>query len=137
MRFGLIGCGAWGTQHARAIAKAPGAQLAAIAEQSEQNRASAKTAYPAAAMYANYREMLQQEKLEVVFPPPAPPRPPPPTVTVPPLPPPSRGAVVPVFQPPPSATMLPKLTFPPVPPGPPGTQQYLGSLDRFRLRGRK
>jgi myo-inositol 2-dehydrogenase / D-chiro-inositol 1-dehydrogenase len=66
VRFGLLGCGAWGSQHARAIAQAPGAQLAAIAEQSEANRASAQKTYPAAKLYSDYHEMLQREKLEVV-----------------------------------------------------------------------
>ena len=47
VRFGLVGCGAWGSQHARAIAKTPGAQLAAIAEPSELNRATAKADHPA------------------------------------------------------------------------------------------
>ena len=66
VRFGLIGCGAWGSQHARAIAKTPGAQFAAIAEPSEPNRAAAQAAHPGAAFYADYREMLQREKLDVV-----------------------------------------------------------------------
>ena len=35
MRFGLIGYGLWGRHHAAAIAKAPGAELAAIACASE------------------------------------------------------------------------------------------------------
>jgi myo-inositol 2-dehydrogenase/D-chiro-inositol 1-dehydrogenase len=66
VRFGLVGCGAWGSQHARAIAKTPGTQFAAIAEQSEQNRAAAQAAHPGAAIYADYQEMLRKEKLEVV-----------------------------------------------------------------------
>ena len=66
VRFGLIGCGAWGSQHAKAIAKAPGAQLAAIAERSEENRAAAKAAHPQAAIYDDYPQMLAKEKLEVV-----------------------------------------------------------------------
>ncbi len=66
VRFGLIGCGAWGSHHARAIAKTSGAQLAAIAEHSEQNRATAQATHPEVAVYADYREMLRREKLEVV-----------------------------------------------------------------------
>jgi myo-inositol 2-dehydrogenase/D-chiro-inositol 1-dehydrogenase len=66
VRFGLIGCGAWGSQHARAIAKTPGADLAAIAEKSEQNLATARAAYPQANGYADYREMLEKEKPEAV-----------------------------------------------------------------------
>jgi myo-inositol 2-dehydrogenase / D-chiro-inositol 1-dehydrogenase len=66
VRFGLIGCGAWGSQHARAIAKTPGATLAAIAEPSDTNRATAQAAHPQARFYSDYREMLAQEKLEAV-----------------------------------------------------------------------
>jgi myo-inositol 2-dehydrogenase / D-chiro-inositol 1-dehydrogenase len=64
--FGLIGCGAWGSQHARAIAKTPGARLAAVAEPSAQARAAAQAAYPGAAFYSDYREMLDREDLEIV-----------------------------------------------------------------------
>ncbi len=66
VRFGLVGCGAWGSQHARAIAKTPGAQLVAVAEPSAQARAAAQATYPTAKFYADYREMLQRENLEVV-----------------------------------------------------------------------
>lgn len=66
VRFGLIGCGAWGSQHARAIAKTPSVQFAAIAEQSDANRAAAQAAHPGVAVYADYHEMLQREQLEVV-----------------------------------------------------------------------
>ncbi len=65
VRFGLIGCGAWGTQHASAIAKTPGAELAAIADSSEQNLEAARAAYGKAAIYADYRQMLTGEKLDV------------------------------------------------------------------------
>ena len=58
VRFGLVGCGAWGSQHARAIAKTPGAQLAAIAEPSDPARAAAQAQHPGAAVYADYRQML-------------------------------------------------------------------------------
>jgi len=66
LRFGLIGCGAWGSHHARVIAKTNGAQLAAIAERSEENRAAAQANHPTATVYADYREMLQREKLDAV-----------------------------------------------------------------------
>ncbi len=66
VRFGLIGCGAWGSQHAKAIAKAPGAQLTAIAERFEQNRLAAQAAHPGAKIYDDYRQMLDKEKPEVV-----------------------------------------------------------------------
>ena len=72
VRFGLVGCGAWGSQHARAIAKTPGAQLAAIAEPSDSARAAAQAQHPGAAVYADYRQMLQREQLaaaDIVVPP--------------------------------------------------------------------
>src|SRR5512137_1439366 len=65
VRFGLVGCGAWGSQHARAIAKTPGARLAAVAEPSAQARAAAQSAYPGAKFYSDYREMLDRENVEV------------------------------------------------------------------------
>ncbi len=66
VRFGLIGCGAWGSHHARAIAKTAGAQLTAIAEHLEQNRTTAQASHPGVPIYADYREMLQREKLDAV-----------------------------------------------------------------------
>ncbi len=66
VRFGLIGFGAWGSHHARAIAKTPGAELAAIAARSEATRAAAREQFPAAQVYADYRELLAREQLDVV-----------------------------------------------------------------------
>jgi len=66
VRFGLVGCGAWGSQHARAIAKNPGADLAAVAEPSEAARTAAQAQYPGAAFHADYRVMLQRGQLEAV-----------------------------------------------------------------------
>lgn len=66
VRSGLIGCGAWGSHHARVIAATGGARLAALAEQSEESRASARASHPAVRLYSDYREMLDQEKLDVV-----------------------------------------------------------------------
>jgi myo-inositol 2-dehydrogenase/D-chiro-inositol 1-dehydrogenase len=66
VRFGLIGCGAWGSQHADAILKTPGAQLIAIAEPSSQNRTNAQIAYPTAAIYTSYAEMLTHEEPDVI-----------------------------------------------------------------------
>ena len=65
LRFGLIGCGAWGSHHARAIAKTAGARLAAVAEYSDKNRAAAQADHPAAVFYADYREMLRSERLDI------------------------------------------------------------------------
>jgi myo-inositol 2-dehydrogenase/D-chiro-inositol 1-dehydrogenase len=66
VRFGLIGFGAWGKFHAGAIAKAPGAELAAIAATSAATCAAAREAYPNAAVYDNYRELVQRNDLDVV-----------------------------------------------------------------------
>lgn len=66
VRFGLVGCGAWGRHHAAAIAKTPGAALTAIVDASEKNRADARAAHAAARVYADYGEMLAREQLEVV-----------------------------------------------------------------------
>jgi len=66
LRFGLIGCGAWGSHHARVIANTPGAQLAAIAERSDENRAAAQANHPAAKVYSDFHEMLRNEQLGAV-----------------------------------------------------------------------
>lgn len=66
IRVGLIGYGAWGSHHARVIANTKGAQLAAIAELSEPNRASAQTNHPDVPIFADYGEMLKREQPDVV-----------------------------------------------------------------------
>jgi myo-inositol 2-dehydrogenase/D-chiro-inositol 1-dehydrogenase len=66
IRFGLIGYGAWGTHHARAIASHPEACLAAIATRSESSQRAAQEAHPTAAIHADYRQMLLTEALDVV-----------------------------------------------------------------------
>ena len=43
VRFGLIGYGAWGAHHARALAATAGAELAAVAARSEQSQARRHT----------------------------------------------------------------------------------------------
>jgi len=66
VRFGLIGFGAWGSHHARAIAKTDGAELVAVAARSEATRAAAGEQHPAAAVYADYRQLLARDDLDVV-----------------------------------------------------------------------
>lgn len=66
LRFGLIGYGAWGGHHARAIAKTRDVQLVAIAARSEASRARAREEHPSAMVYADYHELLQREELDVV-----------------------------------------------------------------------
>ncbi|REK15793.1 MAG: gfo/Idh/MocA family oxidoreductase [Planctomycetota bacterium] len=66
IRFGLIGYGAWGGHHARAITSVEGAELAAICSRSDESRAQATADHPGARVYADYREMLDAESLDVV-----------------------------------------------------------------------
>ncbi len=66
VRFGLIGYGAWGSHHARAIAQTAGAELAAIAARSEQSRSAAREQHPGAHIHDDYRAMLRDEALDVV-----------------------------------------------------------------------
>ena len=66
IRFGLIGYGAWGSHHARAIAATEGAELVAIAARSEKTRATAQVDHPTAHIYEDYRTLLQREQLDVV-----------------------------------------------------------------------
>ncbi len=66
LRFGLIGCGLWGAHHAKAIERAPGAVLAAIAERSEESRTAAKAAHPDAAIYDDYRAVIERDDIDVV-----------------------------------------------------------------------
>lgn len=66
MRIGLVGYGAWGAQHAAAIAGTPGTQLAWIAAPSETSRAKAAAAYPEARLAADYREMLADPGIDMI-----------------------------------------------------------------------
>ena len=66
MRFGLIGYGLWGTHHAQAIAKAPGADLTAIACQSERTAAAARERFPDLAMHLGYQALLADPSVEAV-----------------------------------------------------------------------
>jgi myo-inositol 2-dehydrogenase/D-chiro-inositol 1-dehydrogenase len=66
VRFGLIGFGAWGRCHAEAIAKTPGAELAAIAARSPESCAAATQQFPAAQVYADYRDLLKQADLDLI-----------------------------------------------------------------------
>lgn len=66
VRFGLIGYGAWGIHHARAISAIPDATLAAIAEFRPEGRDQAASDHPQTALYADYRELLARESLDAV-----------------------------------------------------------------------
>lgn len=66
IRFGLIGYGAWGGHHARAITSVPGAELVAIAAHLEASCQRARADHPRAHIHPDYRAMLDQEQLDVV-----------------------------------------------------------------------
>lgn len=66
VRFGLIGFGAWGSHHARAIVESPGAELAGIAARSAESQAAARTAHPGVPVYGDYRELLADGSIEVI-----------------------------------------------------------------------
>lgn len=66
VRFGLIGYGAWGSHHARAIAQTAGAELTAVAAQSAATCEAARAAHPGAQVYDDYRALLARADLDVV-----------------------------------------------------------------------
>jgi len=66
LRFGLIGYGLWGTHHAEAIVKAPGAELVAIACQSEKTAAAARERFPDVPIHRDYRPLLADASIEAV-----------------------------------------------------------------------
>jgi myo-inositol 2-dehydrogenase/D-chiro-inositol 1-dehydrogenase len=66
VRFGLIGHGAWGSHHARAISLTDGAVLTAIAARSPATCAKAQADHPGVAVYDNYRALLTRADLDVV-----------------------------------------------------------------------
>lgn len=65
VRCGLIGYGAWGRHHARAIASAGDARLVAVCARSAESAAAARADYPQARVYSDYREMLAREELDL------------------------------------------------------------------------
>src|SRR5262249_54861787 len=66
VRFGLIGFGAWGQHHARAISECPTAELAAIVTRSQTNQSEARQRHPNAAISTGVAEMLARNDIEVV-----------------------------------------------------------------------
>jgi len=66
VRFGLIGFGAWGQHHARAISECPLAELAAIVARSPDNQAEARRRHPTATVVAEVSQLLAQPHIEVV-----------------------------------------------------------------------
>ena len=66
VRFGLIGFGAWGQHHARAIAECPLAELAAVATRSPEHQAEARRLHPTATVVSEAAELLARPDIEVV-----------------------------------------------------------------------
>jgi myo-inositol 2-dehydrogenase/D-chiro-inositol 1-dehydrogenase len=66
VRCGLIGYGAWGAHHARGIKETAGAELTAICARSEASQQRARENHPQARVYADYRELLAREELDLV-----------------------------------------------------------------------
>lgn len=68
IRYGLIGSGMMGQEHIRNLNLLEGCQVAAIADPDANMRAlSVETALGAANSYANYKDMLSQEKLDALL----------------------------------------------------------------------
>ena len=66
LRFGLIGYGLFGRHHARAIAQAPGATLAAIACRSRETADAASRDWPDAIVDLDYRALLARRDIDAV-----------------------------------------------------------------------
>ena len=65
IRCGLIGYGAWGRHHARAIASIDGAELVAIAARSGSSAQQAHADHPRATIHPDYQQMLASEELDL------------------------------------------------------------------------
>ena len=66
VRFGLIGYGAWGKHHARAISECAESKLVVIAARSAATQAEARANHPAAEIVSDYRDMLARPDIDVV-----------------------------------------------------------------------
>lgn len=66
VRYGLVGYGAWGGCHARAIGKTEGAELVAIAARSDETCRRAASDYPDATVVSDYRELIAREDVDIV-----------------------------------------------------------------------
>jgi predicted dehydrogenase len=65
LRFGLIGCGRVASRHAQSVAELPGARLSAVADIRE-NRARRFAVEYGAALYTDYRRLLERTDVDVV-----------------------------------------------------------------------
>lgn len=66
VRFGLVGYGAWGQCHARAIASTEGAELVAVAEGSDETRKLVAEQHPGTEALADYRVLAARDDIDVV-----------------------------------------------------------------------
>jgi len=66
VRVALVGYGAWGSHHARAIASVPEARLAAIVERNPESRQKAHADHPEVRVFADCREMLAVAEVDAV-----------------------------------------------------------------------
>jgi myo-inositol 2-dehydrogenase / D-chiro-inositol 1-dehydrogenase len=66
MAFAVAGYGAWGRYHARAIAEAADARLAAIASPSEANAEAAHADFPDAVVYRSWEALLADPAIEAI-----------------------------------------------------------------------
>ena len=65
VRCGLVGYGAWGRHHARAIAACADAKLVAVCTRSDETAAAAAAECPHARVYRDHRRMLAAEELDL------------------------------------------------------------------------
>ena len=66
LRFALAGYGAWGRLHGECLARADGAQLAAICCLSDRSAEAAAAAHPGAKISRNFDEVLQDGDIDAV-----------------------------------------------------------------------
>src|SRR5215213_6727627 len=63
---GVIGCGHWGPNHVRVFSQLKECKVVAIADVSEQRRAAVRENYPHLATFSDYRDLLQDTKIDAV-----------------------------------------------------------------------
>jgi myo-inositol 2-dehydrogenase / D-chiro-inositol 1-dehydrogenase len=66
MTFAVAGYGAWGRFHARSIANASDAHLAAIVAPSETNAKAARADFPGAVLYRNWEALIADPAIEAI-----------------------------------------------------------------------
>lgn len=65
-RWGLVGYGLFGREHARCLAACPGAELRAIASRSPANRAAAAAAHPGVRLAEDWRALVEAPDLDAL-----------------------------------------------------------------------